>query len=206
MDSGEGNIRLLIADDHALVRDLVGAHLQAQGGFQVDGVGTLSDALERIFMRGPYDLVLLDYVLPDSAGLADSMRLIEISEGNPVVLFSGLARPETVNEALDLGFSGFIPKSTSAIALADAIRRVRAGEIWLPEGYGATPLPGLLQRLTPREMEVLQAIREGLMNKEIAGRMRLSEVTIKMHVRSVCGKLRARNRTQAALIASELMP
>ena len=200
------DIRLLIVDDHELVRYLVAAHLRAQGGFVVETVATLEAAQNQIGREGAFDLILLDYALPDSRGLAESAVLIARNEGRPVVLFSGLARPETVNEALSQGFAGFIPKSTPARALADAIHRILDGEVWMPEGLEDVPLPPRLSSLTPREMEVLRDIRIGLMNKEIAGRMGLSEVTVKMHVRSICAKLKARNRTQAAMIAAELMP
>lgn len=200
------DIRLLIVDDHELVRDLVAAHLRAQGDFTVETVATLEAAQNLIGREGVFDLILLDYALPDSRGLADSAVLIARNDGRPVVLFSGLARPDTVNEALAQGFAGFIPKSTPARALADAIHRILDGEVWMPEDCEDLPLPPRLSSLTPREMEVLRDIRIGLMNKEIAGRMGLSEVTVKMHVRSICAKLKARNRTQAAMIAAELMP
>lgn len=94
------DIRLLIVDDHELVRDLVAAHLRAQGGFVVETVATLEAAQNQIGREGAFDLILLDYALPDSRGLAESAVLIARNEGRPVVLFSGLARPETVNEAL----------------------------------------------------------------------------------------------------------
>lgn len=201
-----GDIRLLIADDHGIVRDLVAAHLTAQGGFSVTTAELLAAARQAVADHGPFDLILLDYALPDSRGLSASVSLIADNGGRPVVLFSGLARPETVTEALALGFSGYIPKSTSARALAEAIRQVLSGVVWLPEGHGEAPLPPLLADLSPREMEVLRAIRAGRMNKEIAAQMGLSEVTVKMHVRSLCAKLKARNRTQAAMIAAELLP
>lgn len=201
-----GDIRLLIADDHGIVRDLVAAHLTAQGGFSVTTAESLAAARQAVADHGPFDLILLDYALPDSRGLSASVSLIADNGGRPVVLFSGLARPETVTEALALGFSGYIPKSTSARALAEAIRQVLSGVVWLPEGHGEAPLPPLLADLSPREMEVLRAIRAGRMNKEIAAQMGLSEVTVKMHVRSLCAKLKARNRTQAAMIAAELLP
>lgn len=206
MTSSDAEIRLLIADDHGIVRDLVAAHLTAQGGFAVATAETLTAARRAVADQGPFDLVLLDYALPDSRGLSESVSLIADNGGRPVVLFSGLARPETVTEALALGFSGYIPKSTSARALAEAIRQVLAGVVWVPEGYGEAPLPAPLAELSPREMEVLRAIRAGRMNKEIAAEMGLSEVTVKMHVRSLCTKLKARNRTQAAMIAAELLP
>jgi DNA-binding NarL/FixJ family response regulator len=166
----------------------------------------LAAARQTLAGNDPFDVVLLDYGLPDSAGLHDLAGLVALAHGAQVVLFSGQARPEVVQEALRRGFRGYIPKSTPARALAEALRRVRAGEVWLPEGFAAASgRPSLLESLTPREMEVLQAIRAGAMNKEIAARMQISEVTVKMHVRSICTKLRARNRTQAAMIASELL-
>lgn len=201
-------IRLLLVDDHALVRDLVAAHLAAQG-FVIDTAETLAEARKALTQSGPYDLILLDFALPDSASLADSATLIPLAQERPVVLFSGLAKTATVAEALETGFSGFIPKSTAAQALAQALRQVLAGEVWLPEGLDlsrrGSDLPAPLASLTKREREVLRAIRAGKLNKEIAGDLNISEVTVKMHVRSVCQKLGARNRTQAALIAAGAM-
>ncbi|WP_151719139.1 LuxR C-terminal-related transcriptional regulator [Gemmobacter serpentinus] len=205
--SADGSaIRLLIADDHDLVRDLVAEHLTVQGEFEVVTANSLAAARLSLSREGPFDVVLLDYALPDSSGLGDLAALVTEAGEAKVVLFSGQARPEVVQEALRRGFRGYIPKSTPARALAEALRHVRAGAIWLPEGFEpAAARPSPLESLTPREMEVLQAIRAGAMNKEIAARMAISEVTVKMHVRSICGKLRARNRTQAAMIASELL-
>lgn len=201
-------IRLLLVDDHVLVRDLVAAHLAAQG-FVIDTAATLAEARAALARTEPYDVVLLDFALPDSSGLTDSASLIPLAQERPVVLFSGLAKAATVAEALETGFSGFIPKSTAAQALAEALRQVLAGEVWLPEGLDlsrrGTDLPGPLASLTKREREVLRAIRAGRLNKEIAGELSISEVTVKMHVRSVCQKLGARNRTQAALIAAGAM-
>lgn len=203
-----GPIRLLLVDDHALVGDLVAAHLRVQG-FSVETVASLAQARQALADHGPFDLVLLDYVLPDCSGIADSAGLIASNGGRPVVLFSGLARPETVTEAMAAGFAGYIPKSTAAQALAMALRQVHAGQRWLPEGFdatgrGALRLPAPLDSLTRREREVLRAIRHGRMNKEIGAEMQISEVTVKMHVRAICQKLGVRNRTQAAMIAGDL--
>lgn len=205
MNEPETEIRLLLADDHQLVRDLVAAHLAAQGGFAVFVADSLTDTMARLRKEGPFDVVLLDLAMPDMAGLHAAAGIVEANGGRPVVLFSGLARSETVSEALGLGFSGFIPKNTSALALAGAIRRIIDGEIYLPEGFSFAAGPRGRHGLTPREIEVLRDIRSGLMNKEIAGRLGLSEVTVKMHVRSICAKLKARNRTQAAIMAAGMM-
>ena len=196
--------RLLLVDDHALVRDLVAAHLQAQG-FAVTTAASLAAAQAVLAAEGAFDLVLLDYALPDSTGLASSAGVIAASGGAPVILFSGLARPETVAEAREAGFAGFIPKSTAARALAEALRQILAGQPWQAEGEAQPKGNTLLDSLTRREREVLRAIRAGRMNKEIAGELAISEVTVKMHVRAICQKLGARNRTQAALIATEFL-
>ncbi|WP_149141498.1 response regulator transcription factor [Gemmobacter caeruleus] len=200
-------VRLLIVDDHDLVRDLVAAHLTAQGGFSVETVPTLAAARSALAENGPFDLILLDFALPDSRSLAESADLVRAHGGRPVVLFSGMVRRETVNDALAKGFAGYIPKSTAARELAAALRQILDGKVWLPPGFDRpTRLPPPLDSLTPRELQVLGCIRAGAMNKEIAGRMAISEVTVKMHVRSICTKLRARNRTHAAIIAAELLP
>lgn len=197
-----GQIRLLIADDHELVRDLVAAHLRAQGQFDVVTVESFSAAGDAVRAEGPFDLVLLDFSMPGMDGVEGIAELRARNGGRPVALFSGQARRETVLEALRRGAAGYIPKSTAPRDLPGVIRRILAGEAYLPADFDApAPLPQGGFGLTPRELQVLRALREGLMNKEIAGQMGLSEVTIKMHVRSICTKLNARNRTQAAMIA-----
>lgn len=196
-------ISLLIADDHQLVRDLVASHLCAQGGFVVTAAETLGAALDAIRVAQGFDAVLLDFAMPGVTGVASVAELIAANPAGRVALFSGLVRPETVAEAMACGAAGFIPKSTPATELASAIRRMVAGELYLPEGFRAVPDR---ERgdfgLSPRERQVLRDLSAGLMNKEIASRLGLSEVTVKMHVRSICAKLKARNRTHAAILAA----
>lgn len=197
-------IRLLLADDHRLVRDLVAAHLRASATFAVTTAESLSDAVAQIEQHGAFDIILLDFSMPDMTGSEGVARLVSLNGDHPVVLFSGQARPEAVREALARGARGYIPKSTPALDLTEAIHAILQGEIWLPAGFEqGAPGAGPVQ-LSPREREVLGFIRAGLMNKEIAARLNLSEVTVKMHVRSLCTKLKARNRTQAAMIAETL--
>lgn len=191
--------RLLIADDHELVRDLVAAHLRADGGFEVATAATLPDAERLIAAQGGFDLVLLDLAMPGMQGVAGIDALIARNGGRPVVLFSGQARRESVAEAMARGARGLIPKNTPARDLPLIVLRLLAGETYLPPGDDPAPAGGA--GLSPREMQVLRLVRAGRMNKEIAGELGLSEVTIKMHVRSICTKLNARNRTHAAMIA-----
>jgi len=191
--------RLLIADDHDLVRDLVATHLRTQAGFAVTTAESLQAAEQAIDRAGGFDLVLLDLAMPGMCGVDGIESLIARNGGRPVVLFSGLARPEIVSDALARGARGYIPKSTSARDLPAVIGQILAGAVYLPPGF-AVAAPDL-SGLSPRELQVLRMLRAGRMNKEIAGDLGLSEVTIKMHVRSICTKLGARNRTHAAMIA-----
>lgn len=202
---GSAKMRILIADDHQLVRELVASHLRAQGDFEVVTVESYSAAERAIRDTGAFDIVLLDFAMPGVGGVQAVPDLIARNAGKPVALFSGLARRETVLEAVARGASGFIPKSTPARDLPEAIARILGGECYLPPGFDMPAgAPRSELGLTPRELQVLRAVREGLMNKEIAARMGLSEVTVKMHVRSICTKLNARNRTQAAILAETL--
>lgn len=191
--------RLLIADDHELVRDLVAAHLRSDGGFEVTTAGSLPEAERCIDAAGGFDLVLLDLAMPGMKGAESIGALITRNGGRPVVLFSGIARREVVVEAMAQGARGLIPKSTPARDLPNIVRGLLVGATYLPPGIDSSAAPDL--GLTAREMQVLRLVRAGRMNKEIAGQLGLSEVTIKMHVRSICTKLNARNRTHAAMIA-----
>ena len=155
--------------------------------------------------RGGNDAVLLD---PDAAAAAGGMEAIVRQAGpSPVILLSGRAQWDSVEEMLEMGVRGYIPKSVSLRTFLNALRLVLAGESYVPAdlvvaGGGAAALA----MLTEREMEVLAQIRLGRMNREIAQSLGLSLVTVKMHVRTICSKLSARNRTQAALIAAQLLP
>lgn len=204
-DPDRGMVRILIADDHQLVRELVASHLRAQGDFEVMTVESYSSAERAIGESGAFDIILLDFAMPGVGGVQAVPDLIARNSGKPVVLFSGLARRDTVQEAVARGAAGFIPKSTPARDLPAAIARILAGERYLPPDFETASVAQKSDLgLTPRELQVLRAVREGLMNKEIAARMGLSEVTVKMHVRSICTKLNARNRTQAAIVAETL--
>ncbi|RID92492.1 DNA-binding response regulator [Gemmobacter lutimaris] len=196
---------LLIADDHQLIRDLVATHLRAQGFDEIKTVESFETARAAIASHGSFSLVLLDLSMPGIHGMESVATMIAENAGGRLAIFSGQAQPETVATALARGASGFIPKSTPAHELAEAIRRILQGEIYLPEGFDpVTPRPWQPE-LTPRERETLGYLRDGLMNKEIALRMGLSEVTVKMHVKSICAKLNARNRTHAVILASAMM-
>ncbi|CAM5390826.1 response regulator transcription factor [Frigidibacter albus] len=203
--------RILIADDHLLVREVVASYLATQSGAVVSGADTLTDALALIAKDGPFDLVMLDLAMPGMNGLGGLSQALAANAPRPVVLFSGQATRAVVFEALELGAAGFIPKNLSARSLLNAVKFVLSGEVFLPSNYFAshtTPVAAgpAGKALSAREVQVLRGVRNGLMNKEIARQLDLSEATVKMYVRAICSKLEVKNRTQAAILAAEVLP
>lgn len=198
---------VLIADDHQLVRDTLAHYLTADPAFRVAVADSLPEALARIAAQGVFDLVLLDVTMPGMDGLEGVDRAVRANAGGAVVLLSGNVRQGFVTEAIGRGARGFIPKTLPARALIEALRQVLSGRVYLPVAFhaGTEILPGPLGDLTPQEMRVLRRLCEGKTNKEIARDMELTEVTIKTHMRAICSKLGARNRTHAAMIANQLI-
>lgn len=200
-------MRILLADDHDMVRETISAYLQSEGGATVTSAVDLPGALGEIADNGPYDLVLLGYNMPGMNGLAGLGTALEANGGKGVAILSGSAPARTAKEALDAGAIGFIPKTMGAQSLLNAVRFMSAGEIYVPvelmRKEAEAPSHPLADKLSPREIEVLDGLCRGLSNKEIARELELQEVTIKLHVRTLCRKLDAKNRTQAALTAKE---
>ncbi|ATG35996.1 MULTISPECIES: response regulator transcription factor [Phaeobacter] len=200
-------MRILLADDHDMVRETISAYLKSEGGAAVTSTIDLPGALSEIEENGPYDLVLLDYNMPGMQGLAGLGTALKANGGKGVAIISGSAPSRTAQEALDAGAVGFIPKTMGAQSLLNAVRFMSAGEIYVPvelmRKEAEAPAHPLADKLSPREIEVLDGLCRGLSNKEIARELELQEVTIKLHVRTLCRKLEAKNRTQAALTAKE---
>jgi DNA-binding NarL/FixJ family response regulator len=199
-------MRILIADDHELLRDVLRSYLEAEGGFVVETVADLPQALDRIAaVSAPFDLVVLDYGMPGMDGYRGLDEAIEASAGRPVALMSGLAPPGVAEKVLSAGGAGYLPKTLPARSLVNAIRFMAAGEVYMPLDLHRpsraveTPPSGL----SPRELEVLAGLCAGHANKEIARELNLREPTIKLHVKTICRKLDAKNRTHAAMIARE---
>lgn len=199
-------MRILIADDHELLRDVLHSYLEAEGGFVVETVADLPQALDRIAaVSAPFDLVVLDYGMPGMDGYRGLDEAIEASAGRPVALMSGLAPPGVAEKVLSAGGAGYLPKTLPARSLVNAIRFMAAGEVYMPLDLHRpsraveTPPSGL----SPRELEVLAGLCAGHANKEIARELNLREPTIKLHVKTICRKLDAKNRTHAAMIARE---
>ncbi|SPF79557.1 response regulator transcription factor [Pseudoprimorskyibacter insulae] len=197
-------MRLLIADDHDLVRDTVAAYLSSGGFESVSTVPNLDEAIARTVSEGAFDLVFLDYNMPGMNGLSGLDRMIKANQGKPVAILSGSASRDVAQAALAAGASGFIPKTLSAKALISAARFMLSGEVYAPfEFMRGTDQNGDHPQLTRRELDVLRGICAGKSNKEIAQDYGLQEVTVKLHAKTLSRKLGARNRTHAAMIARD---
>lgn len=200
-------MRILLADDHELVRDTIAAFIENEDGYTVVQCADLPGVHTALKTHDPFDLVLLDYQMPGMNGLTGLSDIMESVRPRPVALISGTADKTIAEKALEMGAGGFLPKTLSGKSLINAIKFMVMGEQYAPIAFMtqeeedvAHPLKDLL---TQREMQVLKCLTRGLSNKEIAREADLQEVTIKLHVKNLCRKLDAKNRTQAAMIAKE---
>jgi NarL family two-component system response regulator LiaR len=200
-------IRLLIVDDHAVVRQGLREFLRLQEGIDVVGeAASAADAVEVAATTFP-DVVLLDLVMPDGNGVGALRRLIEVAPGVRVLVLTSFADDAQIFAAVAAGASGYLLKDIDPQALADAIRDVHAGRPALHPTVAARLMrQGSTGRiahddLTAREREVLRLMVEGLANKQIAQRLGIGEKTIKTHVSRVLAKLGVADRTQAAVLA-----
>lgn len=222
-------MHLLIADDHTLFRDALVHYIQrAQPQADVTITKDFYEVEERLNDGDNYDLVMLDYKMPGMKGLEGFQSLRKKFPDLPVALMSGVAEHDIIRQAIENGARAYLPKTLSGKELLDAIHHVLNGKQYIPtdpdndthlmpshyddgldENIAHMPLNAAdnnaaIQKLSPREKEVLSFIMQGASNKEIAAQLGLQEVTIKLHVRGVCRKLDAKNRTQAAMKAQQI--
>lgn len=200
-------MRVLIADDHDLLRDTLVMFLQGQAGFETATAGTFEAACALIDAEAPFDLVLLDLNMPGMQGLTGLRTALAYAGGQRVALMSGEATPAIAQEALQAGAAGFVPKSLPAKSLVNAVKFMAQGDQYAPIDFMTTqppePVNQLASTLTQREMQVLKGLTEGKSNKEIGRDLDIQEPTVKLHVKTLYRKIGAANRTQAAMIARE---
>ncbi|MFT7593983.1 MAG: two-component system nitrate/nitrite response regulator NarL [Paracoccaceae bacterium] len=200
-------MRVLIADDHDLLRDTLVLFLQSQSDIETSTAADLAGACKLIETQEPYDLVLLDLNMPGMNGLDGLKHALALKGGQRVALLSGEATREIAEQALEAGAAGFVPKTLPAKSMINAVKFMAMGEQYAPIDFmtavDETPSHPLADKLTPRELQVLKGLTEGKSNKEIARDLDITEPTVKLHMKTLYRKVGAANRTQAALIARE---
>ena len=200
-------MRILIADDHDLLRDTLVVFLENTGGIETEAVGTYNDAIATIDASPTFDLVVLDYNMPGMNGLEGLKSALAHGDGQRVALMSGEASKKIAEDALEAGAAGFVPKSLPAKSLVNAVKFMAMGEQYAPIDFmtaeDVVDENPLAAKLTEREQQVLKGLTEGKSNKELARDLDITEPTVKLHMKTLYRKVGAANRTQAALIARE---
>jgi DNA-binding NarL/FixJ family response regulator len=205
--------RLVIADDHPLFR---GALRTAVTGLltnaEIAEAGSFDDAAKLLETGGDVDLILLDLSMPGVRGFSGLMYLRAQYPSTPVIVVSANDDPAVIRRCMDFGASGFIPKTLDVEGMRAAVQRVLNGGIWTPPdvdlGAGndaeAAELMSRLATLTPQQVRVLMMLSEGLLNKQIAYELSVSEATVKAHVSAILQKLGVESRTQAVIAAAKI--
>ena len=205
--------RLLIADDHPLFR---GALREAVTGLfkEVDiaEAGTFEEVTDLAERGGDVDLILLDLSMPGVRGFSGLMYLRAQYPSLPVVVVSANDDPAVIRRCMEFGASGFIPKTLGIEALRQAVIRVLEGEVWTPPDVDLArqsdaetgAMIARLATLTPQQVRVLMMLSGGLLNKQIAYELGVSEATVKAHVSAILQKLGVESRTQAVIAAGKI--
>lgn len=206
-------ITILVVDDHPLYRDaLVNAMQSLSDDTQVKVSATFDEAMASLDEVGDIDIVLLDLNMPDSKGLSGLSQMRARFPSTPVVIVSATEDVATIRKSIALGAAGYVRKSSSIEKMREAVSHVLDGEIYTPEDVDLdaddegeeTQLIERLKSLTPQQTRVLGMLGKGLLNKQIAYELSVSEATIKAHVSAILLKLRVDSRTQAVIQVSKL--
>jgi DNA-binding NarL/FixJ family response regulator len=205
--------RIVIADDHPLFRGALRQALSALASdLEVQEAGSLEEVSAALEKSGETDLVLLDLTMPGVRGFSGLMFLRAQHPEVPVIVVSANEDHGVIRRCMDFGASGFIPKSLGADQMREAIRVVLGGGVWTPPDLApdggqdreTADLVARLATLTPQQVRVLMMLSEGLLNKQIAYELGVSEATVKAHVSAILQKLNVESRTQAVIAASKI--
>lgn len=205
----------LVVDDHPLFCDALALTLRSVAGItEIRKAATLTEALEALQRDGAPDIVVLDLNLPDVSGLDGLVRLRNAA-GVPVVVVSSMSEERLISSAMRAGAAGYVPKHSEREVFRTAFDHLRRGESFVPDEFldsargeddGTVKRDEVLIRmatLTHQQARILDLIKAGMLNKQIAYELSIAETTVKAHVTAIMRKLGVQSRTQAALLASE---
>ncbi|MEL6287967.1 MAG: response regulator transcription factor [Pseudomonadota bacterium] len=224
--------KLVIVDDHPIFRGalkqaldggtrsiagIAPGHAVVSSAGQLDDLdireaGSLEELQDVLAQEGDVALVLLDLNMPGVKGLSGLMLLRAQHAEIPVVVVSAREDAQTVRRCIEIGASGYVPKSLPVDEIRSAVRSVLDGDVWVPEDYDlssdAAPSDVLsrVAKLTPQQLRVLMMLSEGLLNKQIAFKLGVSEATVKAHVSAILQKLDVDSRTQAVIAINSVEP
>ena len=209
----EKRISVLITDDHNVVRKGVKALLSAEKyGIEVVGEASNGDQAIQMASQLEPDVILMDLVMPGKSGLDTIVEIKQMQPKARILVLTSFAEDENVAEAIRAGAQGFLLKDTSPDELVQTIHSVYAGNLTIPQELTHALLGGktpekepetIIEDLTPRELDVLKCIAQGMSNKQVAQTLSISTTTVRSHVSSMIRKLNVENRTQLALYARE---
>lgn len=208
-------LRILVVDDHPLFLEALQAVLRSALPLaEIVEATSVATAKSAIAGHSRFDLMLLDLSMPGTQGFDGLIELRALYPRLPIVIVSALEDPRIVHEAMACGASGFIFKSVRRVELAEAIQAVLAGAVTLPKGYSppdagrrtsrVADIATRLNSLTRQQLRVLQMLRQGKLNKQIAHELDVGETTVKAHVSEILRKLAVASRTQAVIEVSRI--
>ena len=213
-ETASEELSFLIVDDHPLFREALQFAVRATyPDAAIEECASLAEALNALEHHSSFDLALLDLKIPDANGFDGLLKLRTLYPRLPIVVVSGHEDRDIIKTALSYGIGGFIPKSTRKDELTDAIKSVIEGNIFLPVGLQDNDNQVTAEKpettaeiasFTPQQLRVIGMIRDGLLNKQIAYELNVSETTVKAHVSKILRKLGVTNRTQAAMEIEKL--
>ena len=204
---------IIIVDDHPLFRDALKQTLAiGLDDPELIEIGTMQDLNNHLIDNTDIDLILLDLSIPGVQGYSGLIHLRQQHPEMPVAIISATDTHEIIHRCFELGALGFIPKTLPIEHVQAAINLLLNGEIWMPENYDPdrkvddknAKTMARLGTLTPQQKRVLKMLSEGLLNKQIAYELNVSEATIKAHVSAILKKLAVSSRTQAAIVISKI--
>ncbi|AEQ50426.1 response regulator transcription factor [Pelagibacterium halotolerans] len=205
------NHRIIIVDDHPLFRAALRQTLEGRdGGMVFEEAGDIEGLSAALEANRDCDLVLLDLNMPGVRGFSGLLLLRAQFPEVPVMIVSAVEDTAVIRRCFDLGASGFLSKSETAARIRESIDTILAGGLWVPDGVSLdghdeqTEVLGRLATLTPQQIRVLMMLSDGLMNKQIAYELSISEATVKAHVSAILQKLNVDSRTQAVIAAAKI--